>query len=198
MPGWKGIVRKKFTAADFADYVGTITFNVWRPQFVVLHNTAVPTLADWHKVSGLQRMKGLEHYYRDVQHWSAGPHLFIADDFIWAFTPLNTPGVHSPSWNAIAWGVELVGDYATEELPSTVRDNAISALASLHALVGIDPNTLKLHKEDPRTTHNCPGKNIIKEEFIEGIFEQLSLISPGDHLEDRTPSLGKGAAGNRK
>lgn len=198
MPGWKGIVRKKFTAADFADYVGTITFNVWRPQFVVLHNTAVPTLADWHKVSGLQRMKGLEHYYRDVQHWSAGPHLFIADDFIWAFTPLNTPGVHSPSWNAIAWGVELVGDYATEELPSTVRDNAISALASLHALVGIDPNTLKLHKEDPRTTHNCPGKNIIKEEFIEGIFEQLSLISPGDHLEDRTPSLSKGAAGNRK
>ena len=198
MPGWKGIVRKKFTAADFADYVGTITFNVWRPQFVVLHNTAVPTLADWHKVSGLQRMKGLEHYYRDVQHWSAGPHLFIADDFIWAFTPLNTPGVHSPSWNAIAWGVELVGDYATEELPSTIRDNAISALASLHALVGIDPNTLKLHKEDPRTTHNCPGKNIIKEEFIEGIFEQLSLISPGDHLEDRTPSLSKGAAGNRK
>lgn len=193
MPAWKGIVGKSFTAADFADYVSTITFSAWRPQFVVLHNTAIPKLAEWHKVPGEQRMKGLEHYYRDIQHWSAGPHLFVADDLIWAFTPLNTPGVHSPSWNSIAWGVELVGDYATEALPSTVRNNAISALASLHALVGIDPNTLRLHKEDPRTTHNCPGKNIIKQEFIDGIFEQLSVLSPGDHLEDRAPSLGKGA-----
>lgn len=197
MPDWKRIVGKKFTAADFADYVTTITFDVWRPQFVVLHNTAVPTLADWHKVPGAQRMKGLERYYRDTQHWSAGPHLFIADDFIWAFTPLNTPGVHSPSWNAIAWGVELVGDYSKEELPDTLRDNAYSALASLHALVGIDPNTLRLHKEDPKTTHNCPGKNIIKQEFIDGIFDQLSVVHPGDHLEDRSPAVSKGAAGNQ-
>ena len=24
-----------------------------------------------------------------------GPHLFVADDLIWVFTPLPTPGIHS-------------------------------------------------------------------------------------------------------
>ena len=109
---WKGIVGKGFTAADFDAYAKTITFGAWRPQFVVLHNTAIPKLADWHSVPGEKRMLALEHYYRDIQKWSGGPHLFIADDLIWAFTPLNLQGVHAPSWNAISWGVELVGDYS--------------------------------------------------------------------------------------
>jgi len=116
MPAWKGIVGRGFTAADFEQYVQTIKLTLWHPQFVVLHNTFIPRLADWHQVPGEQRMQNLQHYYCDTQHWSAGPHLFIADDLIWVFTPLDTPGVHSPSWNAISWGVELVGDYTTEEL----------------------------------------------------------------------------------
>jgi hypothetical protein len=185
MAEWKGIVGKSFSSAEFTDYLDSITFDTWRPQFVVLHNTAIPKLSDWHKVTGEQRMSGLEHYYRDIQHWSAGPHLFIADDSIWVFTPLNTPGVHSPSWNAISWGVEMVGDYSTEQLGTAVHDNTISALAALHASLGIDPNTIKLHKEDPRTTHNCPGKNVIKADIIQAIFDELSVTNPGDHLQDR-------------
>ena len=81
-------------------------------------------------------MQNLQHYYRDTQHWSAGPHLFIADDLIWVFTPLDTPGVHSPSWNAISWGVELVGDYTTEELSPGVQGNATQGLAALYLLGG--------------------------------------------------------------
>jgi hypothetical protein len=190
MPEWKGIVGKSFSPVDFAGYLNSISFDIWRPQFVVLHNTAVPKLADWHKATGMQRMKGLEHYYRDIQHWSAGPHLFVADDLIWVFTPLNTSGVHSPSWNAISWGVEMVGDYATEQLEPAVHDNAVSALASMHALLGIDPTSLRLHKEDPLTTHNCPGKNVIKDDIIQDIVEELSRINPGDHLQDRNALFG--------
>jgi hypothetical protein len=173
MPAWKGIVGKGFTAAEFAQYAASVTFDTWRPQFVVLHNTAVPTFAKWHNVSGDQRMQNLEHYYRDQQKWSAGPHLFVADDLIWVFTPLNTPGIHSPSWNAVAWGVELVGDYSVEPLSSAVRQNAISALATLHSLLGLDPSGLRLHKEDPKTTHNCPGNKIMKADFQEAILAQL-------------------------
>ena len=44
-------------------------------------------------------MRNLEAYYRDEQDWSAGPHLFVADDLIWVFTPLRTSWVHSPSWD---------------------------------------------------------------------------------------------------
>jgi hypothetical protein len=195
MPVWKGIVGKSFAAPDFTQYLSTITFDGWRPQFVVLHNTAVPTFADWHKVPGEQRMQSLEHYYRDIQHWSAGPHLFVADDLIWVFTPLNTPGVHSPSWNAISWGVELVGDYAVEVLSSASRNNLISALASLHAAVGIDPNGLRLHKEDLKTTHNCPGKNIVKGDVISWVLDQLSETNPGDHLADRNAAIAQGVTG---
>jgi hypothetical protein len=97
MPAWKGIVGRGFTAPDFQQYVQTIKLTAWRPQFIVLHNTFISRLADWHQVSGEQRIQNLQHYYRDVQGWSAGPHLFIADDLIWAFTSLDTPGGHSPS-----------------------------------------------------------------------------------------------------
>jgi hypothetical protein len=182
MPTWKGIVGKGFTAAEFTDYVQTVRLTSWRPQFVVLHNTYIPRLADWHKVPGQQRMLSLQAYYRDTQHWSAGPHLFVADDLIWVFTSLDTPGVHSPSWNAISWGVELVGDYSTETLGAAVRTNASSALASLHMLAGIDPETLKLHREDTKTTHkHCPGPNVIKSDMITLVSAALSERSPGDH-----------------
>jgi hypothetical protein len=94
-------------------------------------------------------MSGFESYYRDTQGWSAGPHLFVADDLIWVFTPLTLLGVHSPSWNSIAWGVELVGDYAVEQIPGPLKNNAISALATLHGSIGLDASTLRLHREDP-------------------------------------------------
>jgi N-acetylmuramoyl-L-alanine amidase len=178
MPTWKGIVGRSFTPDSFSDYIATISFPAWRPQFVVLHNTAVPKLADWHSLPGTTRMNNLENFYKNVQMWSAGPHLFVADDLIWVFTPLNVSGVHSPSWNSIAWGVEMVGDYAAEQFDPAVRTNTVSALATMHAALGLNPDTLRLHKEDPRTTHICPGKNVIKAEIIREIHDRLAV---GEH-----------------
>jgi len=107
MPAWKGIVGKGFTAAEFAQYADTVAFDKWRPQFVVLHNTAVPAFSEC--------------------------------------TPL------SPA----------------------VQQNAVSALAKLHTLLGLDPSRLRLHKEDPKTTHDCPGSKIVKADFQELILEQI-------------------------
>jgi N-acetylmuramoyl-L-alanine amidase len=182
MANWKGIIGKGFTADQFHDYVRDVQLTSWRPQFVVLHNTYIPRLSDWHQVPGEQRMRNLEAYYRDTQGWSAGPHLFVADDLIWIFTPLNTPGVHSPSWNAISWGVELVGDYTVEPFSASVSKNATQALAALHALAGVDPQTVRLHKDDPKTTHkNCPGPNIVRSEVVSGVYVALNDIFPGEH-----------------
>jgi hypothetical protein len=114
MSNWKGIIGRGFRPQEFKDYVGTLSFGDWRPQFIVLHNTSAPKLSQWHSHPGEERMRNLEAYYRDEQGWSAGPHLFVADDLIWAFTPLTTSGVHSPSWNAISWGIEMVGEYEEE------------------------------------------------------------------------------------
>ena len=175
MPPWKGIVGRGFTAPDFQEYVRSIHLEQWRPQFAVVHNTQTPTLADWHEKPPEQHLRDFEKYYRDTVQWSAGPHLFIADDRIWVFTALDTPGVHSPSWNANSWGVELVGDYDLEPLSEATRENAVSALAALHMLGGLDPQSMRIHKEDPKTTHTyCPGKNIVKAEFIRWVQERLA------------------------
>jgi N-acetylmuramoyl-L-alanine amidase CwlA len=173
-PIWHVPVGQGFLPSNFNEYVETVDMSeyrtLWTPDFIVLHNTAMPKFADWHKVSGEAHMQNLEHYYRDFLGWSAGPHLFVADDLIWVFTPLNIRGVHSPSWNSVSWGVELVGDYNNEPLLSTVKSNAIIAIAALCNKCKIAPETLKLHHEDPKTTHKgCPGRNVVKQEFIHGV-----------------------------
>jgi hypothetical protein len=186
---WKGIVNRAFTPQQFADHVAGLLFTLWRPQFVVLHNTGAPTLAQWRSgpASPQQRILNLEHFYRDTQGWSAGPHLFIADDFIWAFTPLTVSGVHSPSWNAISWGIEMVGDYDREDFSQgpggAVAANTVSALATLHTALSLDPGTLKLHKEDSKTTHDCPGRNVDKESMI----ARIEAAMGGDHPLGKIP-----------
>lgn len=175
MPRWKPIVGLGFDAAMFELYSHGVTLRDWEPEFVVLHNTAIPPFKDWHKVSGPRRMEGLTAYYRDECHWSAGPHLFVADDLIWCFTPLNTPGVHSPSWNRVSWGVEMVGDYDSEPLGDDVKRNTLEALATLHRLAGWKEPKIRLHREDPLTHHVCPGVNVDKAEMEQGVQTLLDL-----------------------
>jgi N-acetylmuramoyl-L-alanine amidase len=176
MPIWKGIVARGFTSEDFAAYVAGLSFANWMPSFCVVHNTQDPTFAQWHDVPGRSRMRGLESYYRDDRGWSGGPHLFVADDLIWCFTPLVLPGVHSPSWNDVAWGVELVGDYEQEVFSDEVKANACEALATLHRAAGWTEPKIRFHKEDPATTHTgCPGKNVVKAEIEAGVQTLLDL-----------------------
>jgi hypothetical protein len=186
MGTWKGIVGTGFDADSFDAYVRQQTFGVWRPQFVVVHNTQEPTLAQWKRKTGAAWMSALTHYYRDENGWSGGPHLFVDDARIWVFTPLTSPGVHSPSWNRVALGVELVGDYDRERMPPSLLQNAVAALATLHGVLGLDPSTLKLHKDDPKTTHTfCPGKRVEKAGLIAAVQEALTERHSGEHLPGR-------------
>jgi hypothetical protein len=183
MATWKGIVGKGFRSDGFAAYVSTLTFSEWRPQFVVVHNTSLPRLSQWHSTPGEQRMRNLEHFYRDQQKWSAGPHVFIADDLIWVFTPLTVSGVHSPSWNGVSWGVEMVGEYEDEPFGPAVRENTVDALAVLHACRGLNPDTIRFHKEDPLTTHKtCPGKNVNKADLISRVHDRMNGGDRGEHV----------------
>lgn len=185
MPTWKPIVGQSFQPDKFADYCHSQHWTTWRPTMIVLHNTGVPTLAQ--RPNGLtkQHILDLEKYYRDDQHWSAGPHLFVDDKQIWVFTPLTTSGVHSPSWNHIALGVEMLGDYATEKFDAgrglAVRKNAVAALAILCGTLGISPDQIHLHKEDHLTTHICPGKNVDKLKVIAEVKAYLANSHSGEH-----------------
>jgi hypothetical protein len=176
---WKGIVGKSFNPQQFAEYVGTLSWDEWIPEFIVLHNTGEPCLSN--RPNGLEpeHIRGLRSYYRDDMGWSAGPHLFIDDLQIWVFTPLTTSGVHAPSWNSKSIGVEMLGDYDSEEFNSgrgeLVKQNSAAAIAILSLALGIDPATMRLHREDPKTTHHCPGDNVDKDAFIQLVKEYMMV-----------------------
>ena len=180
------IVARKFTPSAFGGYAAHVPLGDWRPSRIVLHNTAVPCLGD--RPNGLSEanVRDLAHYYAEVRGWSGGPHLFVDQTGVWVFNPLDRRGVHSPSWNATSWGVEMLGDFAAEPFGTgdglKVAENAAAALAALFRRLGVstvsDAN-LKLHKEDPKTTHDCPGRNVDKLKVKEAVQSRLSAPPPG-------------------
>ena len=185
MANWKGIVGKAFSPEEFDEYCHHLQWTAWRPSFIVLHNTAIPSLAQRPNGFSPQTIKGLESFYRDTQKWSAGPHLFIDDKKIWVFTPLTVSGVHSPSWNKLALGIEMLGDYSKESFNTArglkVRKSAIAAMATLCGILGLDPQGIRLHREDPLTTHACPGANVRKLEVIQEVQDILIARHAGEH-----------------
>ena len=170
MSGWKGIVDQQFSQFDFNQYVAGLTFDGWVPDLFVVHHTQDPSLAML--PNGLQErnIRGLESYYRDEQGWSAGPHLFVDDHGIWVFTPLTTRGVHAVSFNARGIGMEMLGDYDHEDFNSgrgaAVRDNAVAACAIVCKKLGIGPEGILGHRDDPKTTKTCPGNHVDLDAFI--------------------------------
>ncbi|MDP9193166.1 MAG: peptidoglycan recognition protein family protein [Acidobacteriota bacterium] len=185
MAGWKGIIGKSFTADEFDTYCHTLQWTAWRPSFLVVHNTGAPSLAQRPKGFTNQHMLNFQAFYRDQQKWKAGPHLFIDDRKIWVFTPLTVSGTHSPSWNKVALGIEMLGDFERESFSAgrglRVRENTIAALTTLCAILGFDPATTRIHREDPLTNHACPGKNVRKLELIQQVQDLIIQRHSGEH-----------------
>jgi hypothetical protein len=79
----------------------------------------------------------------------------------------------------------MLGDYDAEAFDSgrgvEVRRNAIAAIATLSAILGLDPTTMRLHREDPLTTHACPGKNVRKLEVIQAVQDLIVERHNGEH-----------------
>jgi N-acetylmuramoyl-L-alanine amidase len=181
---WKGIVGARFSPNEFTNYIGHLTFSAWRPQFVVVHNTSSPTLAQRPNGFTDAHIQNLVAFYRDQQHWSAGPHCFIDQNGIWVFTPLTVPGVHSPSWNSISWGIETLGEYMSDRFTDPIHANLVGCLATLHMAAGLDLASLRFHKEDPRTTHrDCPGINMNKGKLTNDVHDLIVSRAPGEHTD---------------
>ncbi len=201
---WKGIVGRSFTPDQFASYVAGLKFSAWRPRFVVVHNTSAPDTKTWQgwqarkpPITDEKWMQNLEGYYRDEQKWSSGPHLFVTPGAINVFSPLTGPGTHSPSWNAISWGIETVGEFERDPFTGPVRDNLISALAILHAAAGLQPRPYELgvrglhfHKEDVRTTHkSCPGRNMVKADLVAAVEAKIIQMHGGEHAVEKVKEI---------
>ncbi len=198
-------INAEYTQEGFRRRVSDLQWSKWRPSKIVWHNTAAPTLAQWIKtaesdraaglVPGITRIRNLEAFFRDNNGWSGCPHLFIANDFIWEMNVLTSPGVHTPSWNGTSIGIEMIGDYDTEQADSgeglKVKQNTIFATALLCSAIGLEPTsgevssnhgtsgTIFLHKQDWKTTHACPGK-YMADDKAEMIADVAGLMGGGD------------------
>lgn len=200
------IVNKAFKISELRDYIQSLSFENWKPSLIVWHNTGLPTIKQWQDtadkdlknglIPGQSRINSLVSYYRDQQGWTSGPHFFVWKDVVWAFTPANHKGTHSPSWNGFSIGIEMIADFSKEDDETgdgkLIKDNTIALTAILCEKLGINPLTgIKLHKEDKKTTHDCPGKNIAvdKDKMIDAVIEYMG--HGGEH-EDKFDDYKKG------
>lgn len=194
---WTPIVGKAVSIPQLQEYLERLEFKLWRPSLIVWHNTAAPTLAQWREsaakdrtrglIPGQTRINNLVTYFKG-RGWSSGPHAFVADDAIWLFTPFTAKGTHSPSWNGMSIGIEMIGDFSKEDDESgaglMVRKNTIALTALLCEKLGLDPQqAIKLHKEDKKTDHDCPGANIArdKKKMVQEVIEYMGHA--GEHVD---------------
>ncbi len=158
------IVNRLLSLGEFRDYVSTYDFGSLPANRLVIHHTWKPTRADW---AGQRSINGLKAYY-EGKGWGAGPHLFVADDGIWLFTPMRKDGIHAGTLNPRSIGIEVVGDYDHEVWSGQTKVNALGAIKTLMERLGIPQAQIFFHRDvSPKT---CPGSAITKE----WLFNELS------------------------
>lgn len=142
-------IGRALSVREFVAYVDTYAFGTIPPDIICLHHTAIPTLAQWMagdaglsdariREKRLTRLAGLRDFY-EAKGWSAGPHLFIDDKYIYLFTPMAQVGVHAKWGNSFramgrlhySVGIEVIGDYSKQVWPPAVAANVRGAVRAL-------------------------------------------------------------------
>lgn len=169
------ILGQKLNQDEFRNYVATYDFGRIKPNSLVIHHTWRPTKKDW---VGEKTLMGIKNYYEGLG-WKAGPHLFIAEDGIWLFTPMNEVGIHAGKGNSYrdklgrlagySIGIEVVGDYDTERWSGHTLSNTLATIRILMEKLAIDTEHVTFHR-DWTNQKSCPGHAIMKE----WLFKELA------------------------
>lgn len=147
------------TPGEFTEYVNHYNFGSIPPDFVVLHQTAIPAAsyapagdpknfwdanesglsATTIKAKRLKRLAGVRDFYATTLGWSAGPHLFVDERFIYLMSPMYNPGIHAKWGNSFkvagklhySIGIEVIGCFDRVAWPAPVAMNVRSAVQTL-------------------------------------------------------------------
>lgn len=183
-------VGKRMTRKEFADYLNSLKFSSFIPKFVTLHHTAAPSLAQRPNGFSQQHLQNLLHYYQNTLGWSGAPHVFVDDqeDGIIVFQKMDKRGVHAASFNSKSWGVEMLGYYDTESFDTgrgkVVRDNSMKALAIMCERLNVDADTIKFHRDDPKTNKTCPGTKVKKSYVVNAVQEIINGNKSNENADD--------------
>ena len=186
-------IGRRFRPSEFEAYLKTLSFTDFQPGFVTLHHTGAPSLAT--RPDGLtdQHLQNLLNYYQNELGWSGAPHLFVDDreDGIIVFQRLEKRGVHAVSFNRSSWGIEMLGEYDSEEFNSgrgaKVRDNSVKAIALLNKRIAASPESLRFHRDDPQTTKTCPGLKVQKADIVARVANAMKTSPPPDMVSNTVP-----------
>lgn len=158
------IINRKLDLHEFRDYIATYNFGTLPANKLVVHHTWRPTKDKW---GGAHSIQGLKRYY-EGKGWPAGPHLFIAEDGIWLFTPMRKDGIHASELNSRSIGIEVVGDYDNEKWSGKTKESTLGAIKLLMKQLGVTSDSIYFHRDVSSKT--CPGTAITKE----WLFEELT------------------------
>jgi len=151
------IINKCLSRKEFAEYIKDYNFGTLPANKLVIHHTWKPTKEQW---NGRHSIQGLKSYY-ERKNWWAGPHLFIADDGIWLFTPMRKNGIHAGKGNWRSIGIEVVGDYDSKKWDGETKENTLFVIKALQEKLKINNEYVKFHRDYSRKS--CPGHAITKE-----------------------------------
>lgn len=134
---------------------------------LVLHHTYVPNQAQW---NGISSMRGMQRYYASLG-WTSAPHIYVAPDGIWLFTPLDRVGIHAGTGNSgrsngVFWysiGLEMVGDFDKVRPSGAVWEQTKVVIGSISRKTGITPRRLVSFHRDYTNQKSCPGWAVTKE-----------------------------------
>lgn len=166
-------VGRVWTTTSFVDYLKQLPPPAWC-KAVCIHHTAFPDLAMRPKGLTIQHIENMRFGYINEKKWSAGPHFFTDEDQIFGMTPPTEEGVHAASFNSLAVGIEMLGDFDVADDPKSGRglDVVETTAATTKALLNwlnlpATKNTILFHRDDPKTKKTCPGKKINKDWFVD-------------------------------
>lgn len=156
------MIGRSLSVSEWNDYIAQYDFGPVAPSRLVLHHTFIPNLSQWR---GLASMRGMQDYYRQLG-WSAAPHIYVAPDGIWLFTPMSQVGIHAGSGNSgvtngVWWysiGLEMVGHYDAVRPSGKVWEYARVVMSSISKRLKIAPRQLiSFHRDYPDAFKSCPG-----------------------------------------
>jgi hypothetical protein len=179
---------QKYDNAGFKEMVDALHLPLWKPKYIVLHNTGAPSLKQFHtgRTSEEARIKNIVAYWRS-KHWHSGAHLIVTSNNIWVVCELTQDGVHCSCANSASIGIEMVGDYSVESFDdgegATVRDKTVYAMAILHKKLATTPRPLKLwkaglhfHRQCTADHHDCPGANVNTADVVKRVEDAMAAL----------------------
>lgn len=218
-------VRQALTLAEFAAYVQSYDFGSIPPSYLVIHHTAIPS-ASWAPAGDpakywdageqgmtlaqirdkrLRQLDGIKNYYQQTLRWSAGPHLFVDDHWVYLMTPMYDVGIHAAQGNstlvngrlAYSLGIEVVGDYTHVAWPPAIQVMVRAVVQMLHDRLGTfqlqykaGPGYIAGHRAYNKPS--CPGDAVTNDLLIQTVTRAAAPASqpPDDTLSTPLPYLG--------